>query len=60
MNIETKPRSAELTDSDKLRKLAYWFDLTDTERGYEGYEGDEVQQDLRRIADKLESYEQRD
>lgn len=42
-----------MTDSEKLRLLADWFDMK-----YEGIDQtDEVQNDLRRIADKLEQRE---
>lgn len=41
------------TDSEKLRALADWFDGYDDDRGYFGVR--DVQADLRRIADELES-----
>lgn len=39
------------TDADKLMTLAIWFDVNDAKRGIVG---SEVQQDLRRIARRLE------
>jgi hypothetical protein len=46
------------TDSDKLRTLANWFDVEDR-RGTFGYDpGNEIQVDLRRIADELAALRQ--
>ena len=44
-----------MSDSKKLRTLAKWFDIDDAKKGNKGHE---VQDDLKRIADKLESIEQ--
>jgi len=41
-----------MTDSEKLRQLAKWFDANDA---HKGNTGNEVQTDLRRIADQLEA-----
>ena len=41
----------DLTDAEKLRVLAEWLDLEDAKVGRIG---NEVQQDLRRIADYLD------
>lgn len=41
-----------LSDADKLRKLADWFDIQDEKNGNIGES--EVQEDLRRIADQVE------
>ena len=40
-----------MTDGDKLRALADWFDVRDAKRGLHD---DEVQQDLRRIAQNVD------
>jgi len=40
-----------MTNPEKLRAIAGWFDLIDKEAGCES---NEVQQDLREIADELE------
>lgn len=42
-------------DAEKLRRLADWFDGYDNDRGYYGVR--DVQEDLRRIADEIESLE---
>ena len=42
----------DLTDAEKLRVLAAWLDLEDAKAGRIG---DEVQQDLRRIASIIEA-----
>lgn len=44
-----------MTDAEKLRTLATWFDTKDDQAGYTGVR--EVQQDLRRIASRLEELE---
>jgi hypothetical protein len=41
-----------MTDAEKLRTLADWFDLQDSKVWKDS--GEEVQKDLRRIADRLE------
>lgn len=46
----TDPELADKDDSTKLRTLADWFDVTQTS------EDNEVQEDLRRIAERLEEY----
>jgi hypothetical protein len=44
-----------MTDSDKLRRLADWFStLVTIARSLTESDSDEIQQDLRRIADELE------
>jgi hypothetical protein len=49
-----------LTDAEKLRALALWFDIYDTDREQarlilrESGNRDEVQRDLRRIADEID------
>lgn len=40
-----------MSDADKLRALADWFDKYDDDRGYPGQR--DVQADLRRIANNL-------
>lgn len=55
MSYPSDPYASELTDmadSKKLYVLADWFDVRDNERDYVGRR--EVQDDLRRIAEKLE------
>lgn len=47
-------RSDEVTDGDKLRTLADWFDARDRENGNSN---DGVQRDLRRIAATLDKHE---
>ena len=45
-----------MTDAEKLRLLAAWLDITD--RLIPGIDGAcEVQQDLRRIADRIDEHE---
>lgn len=51
----SKPPTPPLTDSQKLRALAEWFDTQ-----YQHDDNSEVQQDLRRIADRLEGEQELD
>ena len=44
-----------MTDGEKLRKLAEWFDVRDASSGIDG---GEVQQDLRRIAEVVDAAEE--
>lgn len=46
-------RAGKLTDAEKLRTLAEWFD-TEQSQGRWRWDGCEVQDDLRRIADEIE------
>lgn len=56
--------TVKLTDPEKLRVLAAWFDLWDDREDKRGMlltdvgGSDEVQRDLRRIADMLDEREQ--
>ena len=43
-----------MNDADKLRKLAVWFDYEQARR--EEWSGDDVQKDLREMAEKLDKF----
>lgn len=50
------PTPSYLTDADKLRLVADWFDVEQSSGRWEG-KGKIVQDDLRRIADGIERFE---
>ena len=61
-NLPDAKKVQRITDVEKLRFLAQWFDIVQRKEevrrvlGWEAY-GHEVQDDLRRIADKIEGQE---
>jgi hypothetical protein len=48
-----------MTDSEKLRALATWFDINDAMKGNQLFDN-EVQRDLRAMADRMEQLQQKE